>query len=73
VVYCEWYSSKVRSQCQKQQYELTHNLILESGLDLELIHEDNDAEFYIEHGVLEGVVRWWVRDVKAFLDEYHAL
>jgi hypothetical protein len=29
---------------------------------------DKDAQFYIELGVLEGVARRWVRDLKAFLD-----
>jgi hypothetical protein len=43
VAYCEWHCSKVRSQDQKQQYELARDLTLERGLDLELIHEDNDA------------------------------
>ena len=71
--YCEWHCSKVRRQDQKQQYELARDLTLERGLDLELIHEDNDAQFYIERGVLEGVARRFVRDVKAFLDQYDAL
>jgi hypothetical protein len=43
------------------------------GDDLELVYEDKDAQFYIELGVLEGVARRWVRDVKAFLDEYDIL
>jgi hypothetical protein len=71
--YCKWHCSKVRSQDQKQQYELACNLTLERDLDLELIHEDNDAQFYIERGVLDGVARRFVRDVKAFLDQYDAM
>jgi len=31
---------------------------------------DKDAQFYIELGVLEGVAWRWVRDAKAFRDEY---
>lgn len=54
--YCEWYCSKVRCQDQKEQYKLARDLMLERGLDLELVHEDNDVQFYIERGVLEGVV-----------------
>lgn len=71
--YREWHCSKVRSRDQKQQYEVACDLTMDRGFDLELLHEDNDAEFYIEQGVLEGVARRWVRDVKAFLDEYDAL
>jgi hypothetical protein len=71
--YCEWHCSKVRSQDQKQHYGLARDLTLERGFDLDLIHEDNDAQFYIERGVLEGVARQFVRDVKDFLDQYDAL
>lgn len=70
--YCVWHCSKVRRQDQKQQYELARDLTLDRGFDLELVHEDNDAQFYIERGVLEGVARRFVRDVKAFLDQCNA-
>ncbi len=71
--YCECHCSQVRSQNQKQQYGLARDLTLERGLDLELLHEDKDAQFYIERGVLEGVARRFVRDVKAFLGQYDAM
>jgi hypothetical protein len=71
--YCEWHCSKVRRQDQKQHYRLACDLILERGFDLDLIHEENDAQFYIERGVLEDVARRFVRDVKDFLDQYDAL
>ena len=71
--YCEWHCSKVRSREQKQQYELARDLTLDRGLDLELVYEDHDAQFYIAQGVLEGVARRFVRDVKAFLDQYNVL
>ena len=67
---CEWYCSKVRSQNQKQQYELARELTLERGFDLELISEEGDPQYYLERGVLEGVARRFVRDVKAFLTYY---
>ncbi|KAK0367742.1 hypothetical protein CLIM01_14901 [Colletotrichum limetticola] len=55
--YCKWHCSKVRSPTQKRYFELTYNLTIERGLDLELVHEDNDAQFFIKQGVLEGVAR----------------
>ncbi|KAK4242964.1 hypothetical protein C7999DRAFT_18600 [Corynascus novoguineensis] len=67
-----WHCSKIRRQDLKQQYKLARDLTLERGFGLELIHEDNDAQFYIERGVLEGVARRFVRDVKIFLDQYNA-
>ncbi|KAJ5005564.1 hypothetical protein K4K57_011679 [Colletotrichum sp. SAR 10_99] len=67
--YCKWHCSKVRSITQKQHFELAYNITIEMGLDLELIHDDNDAQFFIEQGVLEGVARRWVRDIQAYLDQ----
>ncbi|KDN62217.1 hypothetical protein CSUB01_12298 [Colletotrichum sublineola] len=55
--YCEWHRSQVRSEAQKDHFELACNLTVERGLDLELIYEDNNAQFYIKQGVLEGVAR----------------
>jgi len=43
------------------------------GDDPELVYEDKDAQSFIELGVLEGIARRWVRDVKTFLDEYDIL
>jgi hypothetical protein len=71
--HCKWHCSKVRRQDQRQQYELARDLTLERGLNLELIHEDNDAQLYIEAEVLEGVARQFAQDLKAFLDQYDAL
>ena len=68
--YCEWHCSKVRREDQKEQYRLARDLTLDRGFDLELLHENNDAQFYIERGVLEGVARRFVRDVTVFLDQY---
>ena len=68
--YYEWHCSKVRSRDQKRQYELARNLTLERCFDLELLHEDNDPQYFIERGVTEGIARRWVRDVKLFLDQY---
>ncbi|KAF4486354.1 hypothetical protein CGGC5_v005915 [Colletotrichum fructicola Nara gc5] len=67
--YCEWHRSKVRSETQKQHFELAYSLTIARGLDLELVHEDNDAQFYIEQGVLEGVARRWVRDIQVYIDQ----
>ena len=50
MAYYEWHYSKVRREDQKQQYRLALDLTLDRGFDLELIHEDNDAQFYIDRG-----------------------
>ncbi len=68
--YCEWHCSKVGCLIQRQHYELARNLTLDRGDDLELVYEDKNSQLYIELGVLDGVARRWVRDVKTFLEEY---
>lgn len=68
--YRDWECSKVRSEAQKQHYELAHDLTLERGFDLELVRQDGDAQYYIERGVLEGVARRWVQDIETFSEEY---
>lgn len=55
---------------QKRAYELARDLTLARSLDLELVDEDNDAQFYIDKGVSEGVARCFVRDVPVFLEQY---
>jgi hypothetical protein len=47
--------SGVRLTTLKQRYELACDLTLEQEFDLNLIHKDNDTQFHIERGVLEGV------------------
>lgn len=68
--YWRWHCSKVGCHIQRQHYELACDLTLGRGDDLELIYEDQNPQFFIEQGVLEGVARRWVRDVKLFVDEY---
>jgi hypothetical protein len=69
-VYCDWHCSQVRSPEQQRHFRQARDLTLERGYDLELVHEDHNAQYYIEQGVLEGVARRWVRDVELFLEQY---
>jgi hypothetical protein len=57
--YCRWHCSKVGCPIQRQHSELARDLTLERGDDLELVHEDENAQFYIDSGVLHGVARRW--------------
>ncbi|KAK4068650.1 hypothetical protein Purlil1_13760 [Purpureocillium lilacinum] len=68
--YCRWHCSQVGSLDQKKAYELARDLTLARSLDLELVDEDNDAQFYVDKGVSEGVARRFVRDVHIFLEQY---
>ncbi|OAQ59770.1 hypothetical protein VFPFJ_11564 [Purpureocillium lilacinum] len=68
--YCRWHCSQVGSLDQKKAYELARDLTLARSLHLELVDEDNEAQFYIDKGVSEGVARCFVRDVHVFLEQY---
>lgn len=71
--YWRWHCLKVGCHIQRRHYELARDLTLDRGDDLELIYEDRNPQYYIEHGVLEGVARRWVKDVKIFVDEYEII
>lgn len=71
--YCAWHCTKVRRQKLREQFQLARDLTLEAGLDLELVYEDSNPGYLTDLGVLEGVARRWVRDVKMFLEQYIAL
>lgn len=41
------------------------------GLDLELVYEGQDAEFYIKKGVKSGVARRFVRDIRTWAEKFN--
>ena len=45
------------------EYQKACDLTLAEGLDLELVYEDQNAEFFITKGVKSGVARRFVRDI----------
>ncbi len=47
----------------KLDYQKAGDLTLAEGLDLELVYEDQNADFYIQKGVKSGVARRFVRDI----------
>jgi hypothetical protein len=48
----------------KMEYQKACELTLAKGLDLELVYEDQNAEFYIKKGVKSGVAQRFVCDIK---------
>jgi hypothetical protein len=53
--YCSWQQSKVKKPILKVEYKKACNVIIEAGIDLELIHQDPNPEFLIERGVKRGI------------------
>ncbi|KAL7940271.1 hypothetical protein V8C42DRAFT_356363 [Trichoderma barbatum] len=69
--YFAWHGSRVRRQALKEEYDRACELALGKGLDLELIHDDQDGvyQFLTDHGIMEGPARRVVRDVETFLNQ----
>ncbi|KAJ4854608.1 uncharacterized protein T069G_11587 [Trichoderma breve] len=69
--YFAWHGSRVRRQALKEEYDRACDLALGKGLDLELIHDDQDGvyQFLTDHGIMEGPARRVVRDVEIFLNQ----
>ena len=68
--YSDWQCSQVTDRTLKMEYKKACDLTLADGLDLELVFEDQDAEFYVEKGVKRGVARRFVRDIETWVKGY---
>jgi hypothetical protein len=61
--YCAWQRSQVKEPALKAAYNTACSVILEEGMDLELIREDPDPDFLVKRGVKRGIARQVVRDI----------
>jgi hypothetical protein len=61
--YCAWQETNVVDDTLTAQFRLACDVTLTNGLDLEQIHEDHDAGFFIENGVAVGIARRFVGDI----------
>ncbi|OQE68824.1 hypothetical protein PENNAL_c0145G00226 [Penicillium nalgiovense] len=61
--YGAWHESNVGDENLKAQFRQACNVALANGLDLRLIHEDQDPSFFIDKGIVVGIARQFVRDI----------
>jgi len=61
--YYAWQQSQVKEPALKAAYNTACSVILEEGMDLELIREDPDPDFLVKRGVKRGIARQVVRDI----------
>lgn len=59
--YGAWHESNVGDENLKAQFRQACNVALAGGLDLRLIHEDQDPSFFIDKGIVVGIARQFVR------------
>jgi hypothetical protein len=64
--YCDWQQSQVHSENLQVEFMKACNAILDDGLDLEQVHEDQDSEFLVKKGVKRGIARRFVRDIEVW-------
>lgn len=53
--YCAWQQSKVNRPTLKVEYQKACDVIIEDGMDLELIHQDPNPDFLIKRGIKRGI------------------
>jgi hypothetical protein len=68
--YCAWQQSKVRKPPLKAEYIKACDVIIEDGMDLELIREDSDPDFLIKRGVKRGIAKRVVGDIDYWVKKY---
>lgn len=69
--YTEWQCSRVAHEGLKIEYHKACALTLADELDLELVFEDQNAEFYIKKGVKNGIARRFVRDIESWAKHHN--
>ncbi|CAG7980453.1 unnamed protein product [Penicillium salamii] len=68
--YSNWQQSRVDSHDFKENITKACDVALSNGLDLEQISKDKDPEFFITHGVIIGVARRFVNDIREWCSNY---
>jgi hypothetical protein len=61
--YSAWHKANVANDHLKAQFRQACDIALANGLDLQLIHENQDPSFFIDQGIMVGIARQFVRDV----------
>jgi hypothetical protein len=70
--YSEWHQSRVFDITLKADFQKARDVALENALDLDLIHEENDPDFFEKQGVKRGTAKRFVRDISRWATRYKA-
>ncbi|KAK7937619.1 uncharacterized protein PG986_014487 [Apiospora aurea] len=69
--YTDWQQSRFSSISTHMEYQKACRLTLDECLDLELVSERQDVEFYTKNGVKQGVAHRFVRDIELWADQFN--
>ncbi|CAN9211125.1 unnamed protein product [Alternaria alternata] len=67
--YSDWQQSRVRREDQKDDIRNMCDMALEHGLDLQLLHDDQDPDFFVSRGTKIGVARRFIRDIEYWVQQ----
>jgi hypothetical protein len=67
--YSCWQQSRGDCETLKDDIKKACDLAIKNGLDLNQIHEDQDPDFFIKHGVKVGVARRFVSDIRDWVEQ----
>ncbi len=68
--YCAWQKSQVMKPALKVEYQKACDVIIEDGMDLELIRWDPNPDFLIKRGVKKGIAEHVVGDIDYWVKKY---
>src|SRR5881392_816746 len=68
--YCAWQQMQVKKFDLKAEYQKACDYIIEDGLYLELIHQDQDPDFLMKRGIKRGIAQRVVSDIGYWVKKY---
>ncbi|KFZ19154.1 hypothetical protein V502_03809 [Pseudogymnoascus sp. VKM F-4520 (FW-2644)] len=68
--YSNWQQSKVVDLAWKAEFQKACDVAMAHGLDLEQIYKDQDPSFFTTNGVMLGIARRFVSDIKYWVKQH---
>jgi hypothetical protein len=66
--YCTWQKSRVKRPNLKEEFQKAYDVIIEEGMDLELIRRSRNTKFLTDRGVKRGTAERVVGDVDRWVE-----
>ena len=68
--YTEWQRSNVVDEKLKGEFSKACEVVLEDGMGLEQVYEDQNPEFFVQNGIKSGIARRFISGIKGWADQY---
>jgi len=67
--YCTWQQSRVKKPSLKVEYKKACDVMIEDGMDLDLIRQDPNPDFLTKKGVKRGIAKHIVGDIDYWVEK----